>query len=285
MSVNNLLKGYSQQKTIDATTEKDPLYNPSIPQINNTDLVKTLRELKFKDQYYTMMKFDNQLKNGDGFTLGTNSKYLKKWDYDRQIDSNYLRRQNPKNQKHTDSNDFYNGLTNGYYDIPKKIPRIKQAIDRTAIDPMDAYQYKSRFIDSGTNTNTNTKPIIDNSTTTLTLPDKPAANILNDIKTIASDPTQDHLIIEKKAMDEYRKKYTETPSQRINKIKSSKDIEYQKILDEIERQRRQSLLDMSPVKTKYDYDDPDKDKYGNPILRGHTTVNMNISKDRIDGRI
>lgn len=270
MSANELIKGYTPTQPIDIK-KRDPLYNPDVRDMNDTAQM-SVRDLKFKDQYYTMLRIGNQLKNGDGFTLGPNNKYLTKFDYDRQIDPNYLRRQDPKNQKHTESNDFYNGLTNGYYDIPKRIKRPVQKVN--VFDAMDAYQYKSRFLQSGITEKTEKKDVVktdDVKTVSPTKVETPKAPIQTNIKpmapikTLATDPTDDLKHIDKINNDDFIKK---------NKVKSKTD--YQKILDEIELDRERSLLGMDGQKTSYD--DQLTDKYGVTKKIGGVTTGSTFRK-------
>lgn len=137
------LLNLSNQNVAPNVTSTNPLYNPEIPVINDIN-IRELRNIKFKDRYYLDNRIDRQMRNSDGLSLGPNNKYLRRKDYDRQIDPNYLRRENPKNKKHTDPNDFYNGSTLAFLEIPKRIPRATTTAP--VIDSMDQYQYKNRFI-------------------------------------------------------------------------------------------------------------------------------------------
>jgi hypothetical protein len=140
MSASSLIGKSSM--VVENVKSKNGLYNPSIPIIADKN-IKELRNIKFKDRYYLDQRIDGQMKNTEG-TIGPNNKFLTRIDYDRQIDENYLRRQNPKNRKHTDPADFYNGSQLSYYGLPVKIPRA--IIQQQTIDPMEQYQYQNRFI-------------------------------------------------------------------------------------------------------------------------------------------
>lgn len=141
MSASSLI-GKSASNVVENVKPANGLYNPSIPVMNDKN-IKELRNIKFKDRYYLDQRIDGQMKNTEG-TLGPNNKFLTRIDYDRQIDENYLRRQNPKNRKHTNPADFYNGSQLAYYGLPVKIPRA--VIIQPTIDPMEQYQYQNRFI-------------------------------------------------------------------------------------------------------------------------------------------
>ena len=141
MSASSLI-GKSASNVVENVKPANGLYNPSVPIIGDKN-IKELRNIKFKDRYYLDQRIDGQMKNTEG-TLGPNNKFLTRIDYDRQIDENYLRRQNPKNRKHTDPADFYNGSQLAYYGLPVKIPRA--VITQPTIDPMEQYQYQNRFI-------------------------------------------------------------------------------------------------------------------------------------------
>ena len=142
MNSANSLLGISNKVTKNVPST-NPLSVADVPVMNS---VRTLRNIKFQDQYYADQRMSGQMKNTEG-TLGANNKFLTRKDYDRQIDPNYLRRENPRNKKHTDPADFYNGSQLAYFELPRKIPRA-QIIDPTvgAIDSMNQYQYKNRFI-------------------------------------------------------------------------------------------------------------------------------------------
>ena len=124
---------------------------------NLGDNIQSIRNLKFKDRFYIDNRMDSQMKNADGLSLGANNKFLKSRDYDRQIDANYLRRQDPRNKKYTQPDDFYNGSELAYFEIPKTIPRavIPDPLATGAIDATNKYQYKNRFI---SNTSLDPKP-------------------------------------------------------------------------------------------------------------------------------
>lgn len=143
MSASSLI-GSSASNVVENVKPANGLYNPSVPIIGDKN-IKELRNIKFKDRYYLDQRIDGQMKNTEG-TLGPNNKFLTRIDYDRQIDENYLRRQNPKNRKHTDPADFYNGSQLAYYGLPVKIPRA--VIAAPTINPMDQYQYQNRFINN-----------------------------------------------------------------------------------------------------------------------------------------
>ena len=143
MSASSLI-GKSASNVVENVKPANGLYNPSIPVMNDKN-IKELRNIKFKDRYYLDQRIDGQMKNTEG-TLGPNNKFLTRIDYDRQIDENYLRRQNPKNRKHTNPADFYNGSQLAYYGLPVKIPRAQIQNPLAGISPMDIYQYQNRFI-------------------------------------------------------------------------------------------------------------------------------------------
>lgn len=187
MSANSLLNpNGSTPGVVQNVQSNNLLYNPSVPVIGDLNIAKNARALKLKDRFYIDNVMDGQMKNSDGLSLGANNKYLKSKDYDRQIDPNYLRRQNPKNQKHTETNDYYNGITLGYYDLPKRIPRATIGMPAAPIDSLNAYQYKNRFLD-------NSSPSVPKQTINnpiMPAPPKQSPN-LNDRNTTGQDPTLD----------------------------------------------------------------------------------------------
>jgi hypothetical protein len=190
MSATNLLNpNGSNSGVVQNVQTNNPLYNPSVPVIGDLNIAKNARNLKLKDRFYLENSLDGQMKNSDGLSLGANNKYLRRKDYDRQIDPNYLRRQNPKNQKHTEPNDFYDGMSLGYYDLPKRIPRATIGMPTAPIDSLNAYQYKNRFLDNSLPT-LPAKPT--GTTNRIILPPPPRqAPDLNDKNTIGQDPTLD----------------------------------------------------------------------------------------------
>ena len=196
MSAYSLLNG-TTANVIPNIQSNSSLYNPSVPVIGDQN-IRSIRNINMKDRFYLDNAIDGQMKNNDGLSLGANNKFLRHRDYDRQIDPNYLRRQNPRNKKHTDTDDYYNGSQLAYFEIPRKIPRAQIMDPLSAgagiIDPMDAYQYKNRFI-SNTPT-TQTKPAI---LPPMVSPTEPVdmANKVSDskLKPIGTDPTEDPDIV------------------------------------------------------------------------------------------
>ena len=229
MSANSLLNG-STPSVIPNVPSTNPLYNPSIPVMGDQS-VRSLRNINMKDRFYLDNAIDGQMKNNDGLSLGANNKFLRRNDYDRQIDPNYLRRENPKNRKHTDPDDFYNGSQLAYFQIPRKIPRAQIANPLSAVDPMDMYQYKNRFISNPvlSQPKVNIQPSKNPEVTT----DKS----MSDKNTIGFDPTDDPAI--KKILD---------------------DIEKEKQQSRRDRNVQNSLLPPSSIDTTQ------VDKYGNPTL-------------------
>lgn len=175
MSASSLI-GKSASNVVENVKPTNGLYNPSVPIIGDKN-IKELRNIKFKDRYYLDQRIDGQMKNTEG-TLGPNNKFLTRIDYDRQIDENYLRRQNPKNRKTTHPADFYNGSQLAYYGLPVKIPRA--VIPAPTIDPMEQYQYQNRFINNPLLPAT--KPYAD----LPTIPDKTTTDMVD---RIVFDPT------------------------------------------------------------------------------------------------
>jgi hypothetical protein len=192
MSAYSLLNG-TTANVIPNIQSNSSLYNPSIPVIGDQN-IRSIRNINMKDRFYLDNAIDGQMKNNDGLSLGANNKFLRHRDYDRQIDANFLRRQNPRNKKHTDPDDFYNGSQLAYFEIPRKIPRA-QIMDPLAagagiIDPMDAYQYKNRFI---SNTPTpQTKPAI---LPPMVSPTEKVKVSDSKLKPIGTDPTEDPNIL------------------------------------------------------------------------------------------
>jgi len=233
-SANSLLN-MSSSNVVPNIQSTNPLYNPSIPVIGDSNNVKNLRNIKMKDRFYLDNALDGQMKNNDGLSLGANNKYLRRNNYDRQIDPNYLRRENPINRKHTDIDDFYNGSELAYFELPRRIPRaqIVDPMSINAINPMDAYQYKNRFLDNSNVSKPVVKPVKET--------DKPKAPIktnLKDTKTIGNDPTEDPDII--------------------------------KIKNQIEKERGESIVNRNintVQNTPKDLDTEIKDKYGKPTIR------------------
>lgn len=157
MQSANTLLNRTSSKTVQnvPTTDRNPLYNPSTPVMNDENLktnIKALRSVRMQDRYYTDMVLNSITKNGDGFTMGSNNKGLSFFEnYDRAIDPNLIARRKADNKKYTQPDDFYNGSVGAYYSIPKTIAR-PQAItpDVTSLtDSMNAYQYKNSSIAGG----------------------------------------------------------------------------------------------------------------------------------------
>lgn len=192
MSATSLLNPYSNEGTIPNPISNNSMYNPDIPVIGDLNIVRNARALKLRDRYYLDNSLDGQMKNSDGLSLGSNNKYLRTANYDRQIDINYLRRQNSKNNKHTEPNDFYNGMELGYYDLPKRIQRPVTQSAISPIDSLDAYQYKNRFID---NSMPSLPPAVIKQQPvepiTPTLPKAPVKTQAKIIAPIGFDPTDD----------------------------------------------------------------------------------------------
>jgi hypothetical protein len=242
-SANSLLNT-SSSNVVPNIQSTNPLYNPAIPVIGDSNNVRNLRNIKMKDRFYLDNAFDGQMKNNDGLSLGANNKFLRRNNYDRQIDPNYLRRENPINRKHTDIDDFYNGSELAYFELPRRIPRaqIVDPMSINAINPMNAYQYRNRFLD---NSNVS-KPVEKiapafNPKDPQMISDKPKAPIktnLKDTKTIGNDPTEDPDII--------------------------------KINNQIKRERGESIVarNINTIQnTPKDLNTEIKDKYGKPTIR------------------
>lgn len=251
MSANELLKGYTPSQPIDIKT-RNPLYNPEIPDMKDPErTIKSLRELKFKDMYSTQMRMDNQLRNtnGDGFSLDPNTKYMKRRDYDRIIDPNYLRVMNPRNKKHTESDDYFTGqAVLGYFDIPREIPKpTPPTLPAGVITPINAYQYTSRFMQDSNITTAKPAPKVAPPVPNLekvTMPTKPEKiKPLSNMTGAGTDPTDDPAYIN----NQYE--YNKAPQG------------YAAKLDEIERQRQESIL-KSNTSEKTSYDKEPTDKYG-----------------------
>ena len=235
-SANNLLGGI-QPQVLPNVASSSIIYNPSVPVIGDSNIVRNLRAIKMKDQFYVNNAIDGQMKNNDGLSLGANNKFLRHSNYDRQIDPNYLRRQNPLNKLHTDPSDFYDGSQLAYFELPKRIPRasIVDPMSVGAINPLNAYQYKSRFLDN--KTIAQPKSIIDEPTK----PTKTKETNMKDIKTNGFDPTDD-----------------------LNAINK-----------QIENDRGSSIVSRniySSQKTPSDLSNDINDKYGNPILKPPTKI-------------
>ena len=210
--------------------------------------ISKIRNLKFKDRYYIDNRMDQQMKNNDGLSLGANNKFLKSRDYDRQIDTNYLRRQDPNNKKYTQPDDFYNGSALAYFEIPKTIPRavIPDPLAGGAIDATNKYQYKNRFI---SNTSIDPRKMVPTP--------KP------DTKPDDTKPDDT-----KKPME---KNNTKKPMGKNN----TKDMD--DIMKQIENERKQTITrrefdkaDKKPNSIKLD---KGKDKYGNAAIRTPTKFN------------
>lgn len=242
-SANSLLN-MSSSNVVPNIQSTNPLYNPSIPVIGDSNNVRNLRNIKMKDRFYLDNAFDGQMKNNDGLSLGANNKYLRRNNYDRQIDPNYLRRENPINRKHTDIDDFYNGSELAYFELPRRIPRA-QIIDPmtiNAINATNAYQYKNRFLDNSNVSKPVVKPVEKPvmETDKPKAPDKPKVikTNLKDNKTIGNDPTEDPDII--------------------------------KIKNQLEKERGESIVNRNinaAQNTPKDLNTEIKDKYGKPTIR------------------
>ncbi len=187
MSAYSLLNGTTN--VIPNIQSSNPLYNPSVPVIGDQN-VRSIRNINMKDRFYLDNAIDSQMKNNDGLSLGSNNKFLRHKDYDRQIDPNYLRRENPKNKKHTDPDDYYNGSQLAYFEIPRKIPRAQIMDPLSAgsgiINPMDAYQYKNRFI-----SNTPTPQMKQAIVPPMMSPTEKVKVSNSKLKPIGNDPTED----------------------------------------------------------------------------------------------
>lgn len=263
--------------------KRDPLYNPSNPVINDENLktnIKDLRSVRLQDRYYTDMVLNRIVKNGDGFSLGSNDRgftYFR--NYDRSIDPNLIARRNPKNKLYTQPDDYFNGSMGAYYSLPKTIKRPAPiAPDITSLtDAMNAYQYKNTSIGSGLPTPVQSLPITTTPGTSLAIPTpiepipsrfdmskfgtgtKPQAqpnlsnmhveNIkrMNDVDTVGFDPTTDPAYLN--YQDELNKS---------------------KLQNEAYKQSRQKQKDI------YNYYglDTDTDANGLPVIRTPTKIGL-----------
>ena len=131
----------------------DTLYNPNIPVKGATTkydkFTKPSHNVNLKTRYYQQMILGNTMKNGDTYTLGSNSKGLNIFqDYDRAIDSNMMRRRDPTNNKQTIANDYATGSYDAYYRIPittKQITKIDVGADPMITKLNKQIGYNARF--------------------------------------------------------------------------------------------------------------------------------------------
>jgi len=157
MQSANTLLNRTSSKTVQnvPTTDRNPLYNPSTPVMNDENLktnIKDLRSVRMQDRYYTDMVLNSITKNGDGFTMGANNKGLSFFEnYDRAIDPNLIARRKADNKKYTQPDDFFNGSVGAYYSIPKTIARPQPITPDVSslTDSMNAYQYRNSSIAGG----------------------------------------------------------------------------------------------------------------------------------------
>jgi hypothetical protein len=97
------------------------LYNPDVPTLNDINLkpIKDVSRVKLRDRYFTDMKLRNNVRNGDGFTLGKNdSGQLGNFSLDAYLDSNRRLLLDPNNKHMTTPDSRYTGNENNYYFIP-----------------------------------------------------------------------------------------------------------------------------------------------------------------------
>lgn len=217
-----------------ANTDDTKIYNPSIPVRNDINL-KSVKDIKFKDRYYVDNSINGQMRNIEGLSLGQNSKYLKRFDYNNAISENYIRRLNVSNKKITLPNDFYYGSTDAYYAIPPhiKTPTITSSLPGAQI-AMNQYQYMNRF--------TNATP-----ESTSTISKTPAKIKPVVVKPIVIKPTENNNTI-------------------------GLDTNYQKMLDDIKAQQEQDKFDASLTKLRDKSINEYKDKYNKTPIRAGSDV-------------
>ena len=157
MQSANTLLNRTSSKTVQniPITERNPLYNPSTPVINDQNFkpnMKDLRAVRLQDRYYTDMVLNSVTKNGDGYTLGANNNGFTYFNnYDRAIDPNLIARRKVNNKQYTQPNDFYNGSIGAYYSLPKTVARPQPITPDigSLTNSMNAYQYRNTSMSGG----------------------------------------------------------------------------------------------------------------------------------------
>ena len=284
MQSANTLLNRTSSKTVQniPTTDRNPLYNPSTPVINDENLktnIKDLRSVRMQDRYYTDMVLNSISKNGDGFTMGANNKGLSFFEnYDRAIDPNLIARRNVNNKKYTQPDDFYNGSVGSYYSIPKTIARPQPITpDITSLtDSMNSYQYRNSSISGGLPTPASTALAAPVSTTT---PLKIPAPVNPNIKNFTSVP-----------LDTFRYGGNVKPTtfegntRMMNDINTNSydpttDPSYLKYQDELNKARlmaerdRQARQDQKNIYKNFGLD-TETDENGLPVIKAPTRIGI-----------
>ena len=95
------------------------IYNPDTPQLSDINLKKVsdLSRVKMRDRFYTDMKLRNNVKNGDGYTLGRNDAGLRNFSLDSYIEPNRRFLLDPNNTHMTTPDSYFNGNDKNYYHL------------------------------------------------------------------------------------------------------------------------------------------------------------------------
>lgn len=95
------------------------LYNPDTPQLSDINLKKVsdISRVKLRDRFFIDMKMRDNVKNGDGFTLGRNDAGITNFSLDSYVEPNRRFLLNPNNTHMTTPDSYFNGNDKNYYHL------------------------------------------------------------------------------------------------------------------------------------------------------------------------
>lgn len=94
-------------------------YNPDTPQLSDVNLqqISDISRVKLRDRFYIDMKLRDNVKNGDGYTLGRNDYGLRNFSLDSYVEPNRRLLLNPNNTHMTTPDSYFNGNDKNYYHL------------------------------------------------------------------------------------------------------------------------------------------------------------------------
>ena len=248
----------------------DTLYNPNIPVKGATTkydkFTKPSHNVNLKTRYYQQMILGNTMKNGDTYTLGSNSKGLDIFqDYDRAIDSNMMRRRDPTNNKQTIANDYATGSYDAYYRIPittKQITKIDVGADPMITKLNKQIGYNARF----------QQP-------TATAKPKPTPTPTDNAGYAEPQPVNNETPLNPFDFGSWFTNLFNGVARAPTNVSSlagigtdpTEDPEYIRMQEELRRDREEAELQRDILRNKRSGDT--RDKYGNPLIRSGTKRN------------
>ena len=248
----------------------DTLYNPNIPVKGATTkydkFTKPSHNVNLKTRYYQQMILGNTMKNGDTYTLGSNSKGLNIFqDYDRAIDSNMMRRRDPTNNKQTIANDYATGSYDAYYRIPittKQITKIDVGADPMITKLNKQIGYNARF----------QQP-------TATAKPKPTPTPTDNAGYAEPQPVNNETPLNPFDFGSWFTNLFNGVARAPTNVSSlagigtdpTEDPEYIRMQEELRRDREEAELQRDILRNKRSGDT--RDKYGNPLIRSGTKRN------------